>query len=181
MGIAHISWDFLQRVNACAPPVETGSTASKGAGMSHSGLLFVLFVFQGLSSTRAAELLAQNGPNALTPPKQTPEIIKFLKQMVGGFSILLWVGAVLCWIAFGIQYVSNPSASLDSVRLLVSTSWFCSARVGLVVGGESTAKIKAISDIHESSHGLEAEFYHDQSLPGCGKIRTFPRCRANAL
>uniref|UniRef100_G1SSX6 Sodium/potassium-transporting ATPase subunit alpha n=1 Tax=Oryctolagus cuniculus TaxID=9986 RepID=G1SSX6_RABIT len=74
-------------------------------------------IIRGLSSTRAAELLAQNGPNALTPPKQTPEIIKFLKQMVGGFSILLWVGAVLCWIAFGIQYVSNPSASLDSVYL----------------------------------------------------------------
>lgn len=74
-------------------------------------------IIRGLSSTRAAELLAQNGPNALTPPKQTPEIIKFLKQMVGGFSILLWVGAILCWIAYGIQYVNDPSASLDSVYL----------------------------------------------------------------
>lgn len=70
---------------------------------------------QGLSSTQAAELLAQHGPNALTPPKETPEIIKFLKQMVGGFSLLLWVGAILCWIAFGIQYASDKSSSLDSV------------------------------------------------------------------
>lgn len=72
------------------------------------------WLFQGLSSIRAAELLARDGPNALTPPKQTPEIIKFLKQMVGGFSILLWIGAALCWIAYVIQYVSS-TASLDNV------------------------------------------------------------------
>nr|XP_042140854.1 potassium-transporting ATPase alpha chain 2 isoform X1 [Peromyscus maniculatus bairdii] len=36
--------------------------------------------------------------------------------MVGGFSILLWIGAILCWIAYVIQYVNN-SASLDSVYL----------------------------------------------------------------
>uniref|UniRef100_F6Z6X5 Sodium/potassium-transporting ATPase subunit alpha n=1 Tax=Macaca mulatta TaxID=9544 RepID=F6Z6X5_MACMU len=71
----------------------------------------------GLSSTRAAELLARDGPNSLTPPKQTPEIVKFLKQMVGGFSVLLWVGAFLCWIAFGIEYSSNKSASLNNVYL----------------------------------------------------------------
>lgn len=71
---------------------------------------------QGLSSTRAAELLARDGPNTLTPPKETPKIIKFLKQMVGGFSILLWIGAVLCWIAYGIQYSNDKSSSLDSVR-----------------------------------------------------------------
>ncbi|NP_001166387.1 potassium-transporting ATPase alpha chain 2 [Cavia porcellus] len=74
-------------------------------------------IIRGLSSTRAAELLARDGPNALSPPKQTPEIIKFLKQMIGGFSILLWVGAILCWIAYGIQYASNQSGSLDNVYL----------------------------------------------------------------
>ncbi|XP_053419919.1 potassium-transporting ATPase alpha chain 2 isoform X2 [Nycticebus coucang] len=74
-------------------------------------------IIMGLSSSRAAELLARDGPNALTPPKQTSEIIKFLKQMVGGFSILLWVGAFLCYIAFGIQYSNNTSSSLDSVYL----------------------------------------------------------------
>ncbi|KAL0615272.1 Potassium-transporting ATPase alpha chain 2 [Plecturocebus cupreus] len=72
---------------------------------------------EGLSSTRAVELLARDGPNSLTPPKQTPEIVKFLKQMVGGFSILLWVGAFLCWIAYGIQYSSDKSASLNNVYL----------------------------------------------------------------
>ncbi|XP_059759449.1 potassium-transporting ATPase alpha chain 2 isoform X1 [Balaenoptera ricei] len=74
-------------------------------------------IITGLSSTRAAELLARDGPNTLTPPKETPEIIKFLKQMVGGFSILLWIGAILCWIAYGIQYSNDKSSSLDSVYL----------------------------------------------------------------
>ncbi|KAM5147388.1 LOW QUALITY PROTEIN: potassium-transporting ATPase alpha chain 2-like [Callospermophilus lateralis] len=74
-------------------------------------------ISRGLSSIRAAELLVRDGPNVLTPPKQTPEIIKFLKQMVGGFSILLWIGAILCWIAYGIQYASDNSGSLDNVYL----------------------------------------------------------------
>ncbi|XP_027690947.1 potassium-transporting ATPase alpha chain 2 isoform X1 [Vombatus ursinus] len=74
-------------------------------------------IIQGLTSTKAAEILAQDGPNALSPPKETSEIIKFLKQMVGGFSILLWAGAVLCWIAYGIQFSKDKSASLDNVFL----------------------------------------------------------------
>uniref|UniRef100_A0A8D2LLA9 Sodium/potassium-transporting ATPase subunit alpha n=1 Tax=Varanus komodoensis TaxID=61221 RepID=A0A8D2LLA9_VARKO len=71
----------------------------------------------GLTSARAAEVLARDGPNALTPPKSTPEIIKFLKQMIGGFSLLLWVGAVLCWIAFGIQYAQKVSSAFDNLYL----------------------------------------------------------------
>uniref|UniRef100_A0A2K6GIA7 Sodium/potassium-transporting ATPase subunit alpha n=1 Tax=Propithecus coquereli TaxID=379532 RepID=A0A2K6GIA7_PROCO len=74
-------------------------------------------IITGLSSSRAAELLARDGPNALSPPKRTSEIIKFLKQMVGGFSILLWIGAFLCYVAYGILYSSNTSASLDNVYL----------------------------------------------------------------
>ncbi|KAL2770047.1 potassium-transporting ATPase alpha chain 2 isoform 1 [Daubentonia madagascariensis] len=74
-------------------------------------------IIMGLSSPRAAELLARDGPNALTPPKQMPEIVKFLKQMVGGFSILLWIGACLCYIAYGILYSNNTSSSLDNVYL----------------------------------------------------------------
>ncbi|XP_066221906.1 potassium-transporting ATPase alpha chain 2 [Saccopteryx leptura] len=74
-------------------------------------------IVTGLSSAQAAELLVRDGPNALSPPKETPEIIKFLKQMVGGFSILLWVGAILCWIAYGIQYSNDKSSSLDNVYL----------------------------------------------------------------
>ncbi|KAM6431610.1 potassium-transporting ATPase alpha chain 2 [Liasis olivaceus] len=74
-------------------------------------------IIKGHTSARAAEILARDGPNALTPPKSTPEIIKFLKQMIGGFSILLWVGAILCWIAFGIQYSQKVASSFDNLYL----------------------------------------------------------------
>uniref|UniRef100_A0A8B9MRQ5 Sodium/potassium-transporting ATPase subunit alpha n=1 Tax=Accipiter nisus TaxID=211598 RepID=A0A8B9MRQ5_9AVES len=72
---------------------------------------------KGLSSARAAEILARDGPNSLTPPKATPEIIKFLKQMVGGFSILLWIGAVFSWISFGIQLAQGSESPFDNLYL----------------------------------------------------------------
>ena len=68
------------------------------------------FVLQGLSDRLAAERLLRDGPNALKPPKETPQFIKFMEKMFGGFAILLWIGAALCFIAYGIQFSgsSNP-------------------------------------------------------------------------
>uniref|UniRef100_A0A672RXZ5 Cation-transporting P-type ATPase N-terminal domain-containing protein n=1 Tax=Sinocyclocheilus grahami TaxID=75366 RepID=A0A672RXZ5_SINGR len=57
---------------------------------------------QGLTHKRALKILARDGPNALTPPT-TPEWVKFYKQLFGGFSILLWIGAILCFFAYSIQ------------------------------------------------------------------------------
>ena len=68
----------------------------------------------GLTEVLAEQLLKDNGPNLLTPPKETPEIIKFLKEMTSGFSLLLWVGAALSIIAFIIQYTSDPTSPFDS-------------------------------------------------------------------
>ncbi|KAM9255743.1 potassium-transporting ATPase alpha chain 2 [Cariama cristata] len=72
---------------------------------------------KGLSSAKAAEILARDGPNSLTPAKATPEIVKFLKQMVGGFSILLWIGAVFSWISFGIQFTQGAESPFDNLYL----------------------------------------------------------------
>lgn len=63
--------------------------------------------FQGLSHAKAKENLERDGPNALTPPKQTPEWVKFCKNLFGGFALLLWIGAILCFIAYGIQVSSG--------------------------------------------------------------------------
>ena len=65
---------------------------------------FVLWIFsQGLSEEEAQMRLARDGKNMLTPPKKVPEIIKLMREFVGGFSPLLEVGALLCFIAYGIQ------------------------------------------------------------------------------
>ena len=70
---------------------------------------------QGLTNAKAAEVLARDGPNALSPPKTTPEWVKFCRQMFGGFAMLLWLGAVLCFIAHGISVATYEEAPNDNV------------------------------------------------------------------
>uniref|UniRef100_A0A8C8SWL2 Sodium/potassium-transporting ATPase subunit alpha-2 n=1 Tax=Pelusios castaneus TaxID=367368 RepID=A0A8C8SWL2_9SAUR len=77
---------------------------------------------QGLTNTQAAEILVQDGPNALTPPPTTPEWVKFCRQLFGGFSILLWIGAILCFLAYmgeGILYEAKSSKIMDSFKNMV--------------------------------------------------------------
>lgn len=67
----------------------------------------------GLTEAQAAEALQRDGPNVLTPPRQMPEIVKFLLQMFGGFSALLWLGAVLCFFSYGVEKGTKGSGVSD--------------------------------------------------------------------
>lgn len=89
-------------------------------------------IFQGLSEKEAANRLLQNGPNVLTPPKQTPEFVKFLKQLFGGFAILLWTGSFLCFIAYGIEEGTSSEASKDYVSMNETTMFDCIHISGLL-------------------------------------------------
>lgn len=82
----------------------------------HSPSSSSLFRFpQGLTNAKAAEYLARDGPNALTPPPTTPEWVKFCRQLFGGFSILLWIGAILCFLAYAIQAATEDEPAGDNV------------------------------------------------------------------
>lgn len=72
-------------------------------------------LLQGLTNAKAAEFLARDGPNALTPPPTTPEWVKFCRQLFGGFSILLWIGAILCFLAYAIQAATEDEPAGDNV------------------------------------------------------------------
>ncbi|KAK6485593.1 sodium/potassium-transporting ATPase subunit alpha-1 [Huso huso] len=72
---------------------------------------------RGLTVVRAAEILLRDGPNCLTPPPTTPEWVKFCKQMFGGFSMLLWTGAILCFLAYGIQAALDDEPVADNLYL----------------------------------------------------------------
>ncbi|XP_028386414.2 sodium/potassium-transporting ATPase subunit alpha-4 [Phyllostomus discolor] len=72
---------------------------------------------KGLSPKEAQEILTREGPNTLTPPPTTPEWVKFCKQLFGGFSILLWIGAILCFMAYGIQMYFSEHATRDNLYL----------------------------------------------------------------
>lgn len=70
---------------------------------------------QGLTTEQAKAVLARDGPNALTPPKTTPEWVKFCRQLFGGFAMLLWAGGVLCFLAHAITAASAEEYDNDNV------------------------------------------------------------------
>ncbi|XP_019751669.1 sodium/potassium-transporting ATPase subunit alpha-3b isoform X2 [Hippocampus comes] len=74
-------------------------------------------IVQGLTNAKAAEVLLRDGPNALTPPPTTPEWVKFCRQLFGGFSILLWIGAILCFLAYAIQAATEDDPAGDNLYL----------------------------------------------------------------
>ncbi|XP_008321045.1 sodium/potassium-transporting ATPase subunit alpha-3b isoform X2 [Cynoglossus semilaevis] len=74
-------------------------------------------IVQGLTNARAAEFLLRDGPNALTPPPTTPEWVKFCRQLFGGFSVLLWTGAILCFLAYAIQAATEDDPAGDNLYL----------------------------------------------------------------
>eukprot|EP01084_Bolivina_argentea_P082631 149594_1 len=58
----------------------------------------------GLTQKQAEGLLITVGPNELTPPKHDPWWLRLLKSIFGGFfNILLWLGSVLCFAAYGMD------------------------------------------------------------------------------
>ncbi len=71
----------------------------------------------GLKEDVAHRRLAEHGPNVLTPPKETPLIIKFIKSMISGFSLLLWFAALFCFISYGISTTQDKNAPLDNLWL----------------------------------------------------------------
>jgi sodium/potassium-transporting ATPase subunit alpha len=68
-----------------------------------------------LTEHLASEKLKRDGPNALTPPKTVPEWIKFCKNLFGGFALLLWIGAALCFIAYGITAATYDDAPKGNI------------------------------------------------------------------
>jgi len=74
-------------------------------------------VERGLTESDAEERLKRDGYNELTPPKTTPEWVKFCRNLFGGFSTLLWIGAILCFLAYGIECYSNDDPAEDNLYL----------------------------------------------------------------
>jgi len=72
---------------------------------------------RGLTASQAATNQAKFGANALTPPPTTPEWVKFCQCLFSGFSMLLWFGAILCYIAYGIQASAFEEPPDDNLYL----------------------------------------------------------------
>ncbi|XP_012544719.1 sodium/potassium-transporting ATPase subunit alpha isoform X3 [Bombyx mandarina] len=107
----------------------------------------------GLSHAKAKENLERDGPNALTPPKQTPEWVKFCKNLFGGFALLLWIGAILCFIAYGIQASTVEEPADDNLYLGIVL-----AAVVIVTGIFSYYQESKSSKIMESFKNMVPQF-----------------------
>lgn len=79
-------------------------------------IVHVIYMYlQGHTQEKANELYERDGPNALTPPPTTPEWVKFCKQLFSGFAMLLWIGAILCFITYGIKVSQQEEPDKDDV------------------------------------------------------------------
>merc|ERR1712088_714344 len=79
-------------------------------------------VERGLTASQAEKNLAEYGRNELTPPPTTPEWVKFCQCLFSGFACLLWLGAVLCFLAYGIQASTYEEPPDDNLYLGVVLS-----------------------------------------------------------
>ena len=61
----------------------------------------------GLSAAEAAARLQRDGPNALKPPKQTPQFVKWLRNTFQGFGLLMFIGGILCLLSFIASLAEN--------------------------------------------------------------------------
>jgi sodium/potassium-transporting ATPase subunit alpha len=71
----------------------------------------------GLTAAQAKANQERDGLNCLTPPPTTPEWVKFLKALFGGFAMLLWLGAFLCFLAYTIQATTLEEPPDDNLYL----------------------------------------------------------------
>ena len=82
---------------------------------------------RGLTAEEGRQKLARDGQNVLTPPPETPWWVKLAMQMVGGFQVMMIVGAILCFVVGPITHpVDYQTIYLGVVLVIVvvSTGFF---------------------------------------------------------
>merc|ERR1712226_1506002 len=74
-------------------------------------------VENGLTDDQVEAGIKEHGKNQLTPPPTTPEWVKFCKCLFSGFAMLLWIGAILCFVAYSIQATNYEEPPDDNLYL----------------------------------------------------------------
>merc|ERR1711988_1098415 len=78
---------------------------------------FTSNVADGLTDDQVKKGIAEYGLNQLTPPPTTPEWVKFCQCLFSGFAMLLWIGAILCFVAYSIQASAYEEPPDDNLYL----------------------------------------------------------------
>ncbi|KAM7383246.1 hypothetical protein PAMP_002916 [Pampus punctatissimus] len=127
-------------------------------------------IVQGLTNAKAAEFLIRDGPNALTPPPTTPEWVKFCRQLFGGFSILLWTGAILCFLAYAIQAATEDEPAGDNQALVIREGEKVQINAEEVVAGdliEVKGGDRIPADVRVDNSSLTGESEPQSRSPDC--------------
>jgi hypothetical protein len=62
-------------------------------------------------------ILARDGPNVITAPLEPPTWVRFAKNLFGGFSLLLWLGALLSFAHYSIETGIQAEAASENLVL----------------------------------------------------------------
>lgn len=76
---------------------------------------------QGLSTSLATNRLKEFGENVLSEKKQVPWYIEYIHELTGFFSLMLWAGSALCFIAYGLDESDPSNLYLGIVLAIVVT------------------------------------------------------------
>lgn len=79
---------------------------------------------QGLTTEQSIAKLQKNGMNCLTPPRSTPEVLKFAKHMFSGFSSLLLVASAMCLLLFIVTTARTGNYHLQEDNLYLGIILF---------------------------------------------------------
>jgi hypothetical protein len=94
----------------------------------------VLVRVQGLTSAKAAEVLARVGLNKLKEGKGTNWYLRFAINVFGNLNILFWMGGILCFIAYGSQKSQSDDAPNDNVSFFI-LSYFSFGNPTILMAG----------------------------------------------
>lgn len=73
----------------------------------------------GLTFDESLERLTRDGKNLLTPPKQKPEIVKYLQGFTNFFMILLMAAGILSMVAYGLDTTQDLNLYLGIVLFVI--------------------------------------------------------------
>lgn len=79
----------------------------------------------GMTTANADKRRLTEGRNMLTPPAKIPEWLKLFHEMTGFFALLLWLGSILCFVAYGLRReIDNLYLGIVLAAVVIITGLF---------------------------------------------------------
>jgi sodium/potassium-transporting ATPase subunit alpha len=122
----------------------------------------------GLTDDGAAAAVEKYGKNMITPPKTLHWFVKFLLTLLGGFQLMMFVGAILSFIVFGIDPSDVQTLAL---AIMLLTVVFATSAVQTFQEGKSDDTMEALramsaDTVYVYRNGVTTTKPADEVVPG---------------